>query len=321
MVLAVRARDLWIGYTDEEDRTLWAVRGVSLGVEENTIYCIVGESGCGKSTLGNAIVGVLPPYAETRGVLEIYGRRVIDGETTSYAETRGRLVTLIPQNPGKALSPYLTIDDQFYYVLHSLYGWGRDKALSRARELLRIVGLDPEKVFDYYPHELSGGMQQRAAIALALATNARIVVADEPTSALDANLRLKLLKLLKDLRSRLGLTIIMITHDLLSASRLCDRIAVMYAGKIVEEAPTKKIISEPLHPYTKMLIEAVPVLGTRKKLISYLGEPPSPGEVIGGCPFHRRCPYVMDKCREREPPQTTIGDHVVSCWKYVEGET
>lgn len=317
MVLAVEAENLWIGYMDEEENVLWAVRGVDMSISEKEIYCLVGESGCGKSTLGSAIVGILPPYAVTKGKLRILGREVVVEDERNYMETRGRLVTLIPQNPGKALNPYLAIDDQFYYVLNSLYELSRRDSLEKARKLLEIVGLDPEQVLDSYPHELSGGMQQRTAIALALATGAKIVVADEPTSALDANLRLQLLKLLLRLRDELGLTIIMITHDVLSATRICDRVAVMYAGEIVEEAPTKEIVEKPMHPYTRMLIEAVPVLGVKKKLASHLGEPPRPGEYVKGCPFSKRCPEAMNTCKAKEPKLVEISGRRIACWLYV----
>ncbi|ABN69384.1 oligopeptide/dipeptide ABC transporter, ATPase subunit [Staphylothermus marinus F1] len=320
MVLAVKAENLWIGYMDEEENILWAVRGISIEVLEREIYCLVGESGCGKSTLGNAIVGILPPYSVTKGRLRVFNREVIVEDEKHYEEIRGKLVTLIPQNPGKALNPYLTISEQFYYVFNSLYELNKENSLKKARELLGIVGLDPEQVLDSYPHELSGGMQQRTAIALALATGAKIVVADEPTSALDANLRLQLLKLLLRLKNELGLTIIMITHDILSATRICDRVAVMYAGKIVEETSTREIIENPLHPYTKMLFDAVPILGVKKKLVSYLGEPPRPGEYIKGCQFSKRCPKAMDICREKEPEIIEINGHRVACWLYnVEG--
>ncbi|MCD6301599.1 MAG: ABC transporter ATP-binding protein [Staphylothermus sp.] len=318
MVLAIETENLWIGYMDEEDNILWVVRGVDINVKENEVYCLVGESGCGKSTLGYAIVGILPPYATTKGTLRIMGKEVIVGDTRNYVETRGKLITLIPQNPGKALSPYLVISDQFYYVLNSLYGLDRKDSYKKARELLQIVGLDPEKVLDSYPHELSGGMQQRTAIALALATGAKIVVADEPTSSLDANLRLQLLKLLSRLRDEMGLTILMITHDILSATRICDRIAVMYAGKIVEEAHINEVIEKPMHPYTKMLIDAVPVLGVKKRLVSYLGEPPRPGEYIMGCQFNKRCPKAMKICKVEEPRPVYIGSRRVACWLYSE---
>lgn len=315
MVLAIRSINLEIGYMDEEDIVSWAVRGVSFQVEEGEIYCLVGESGCGKSTLGNAVAGILPPHATTRGQLYIYDRKVIDGEKVDYTGVRGKLVTYVPQNPGTSLNPYEVIEDQFYHVLHSTYGYDREKSISIAKQYLSLVELDPEKVLDYYPHELSGGMQQRAAIAIALATGARIVVADEPTSSLDAHLRLQLIRLLRKLRDTKKLSILLITHDLVSASKICDRVAVMYAGKIVEEGSGALLLTEPLHPYTQALVDAVPILGLRKPLKSIPGEPPRAGKEIEGCVFHERCPFVFEKC-VNTPPELYTMDRKVSCWRY-----
>lgn len=315
MVLAIRSINLEIGYMDEENIVSWAVRGVSFQVEEGEIYCLVGESGCGKSTLGNAVAGILPPHATTRGQLYIYDRKVIDGEKVDYTGVRGKLVTYVPQNPGTSLNPYEVIEDQFYHVLHSTYGYDREKSISIAKQYLSLVELDPEKVLDYYPHELSGGMQQRAAIAIALATGARIVVADEPTSSLDAHLRLQLIRLLRKLRDTKKLSILLITHDLVSASKICDRVAVMYAGKIVEEGSGALLLTEPLHPYTQALVDAVPILGLRKPLKSIPGEPPRAGKEIEGCVFHERCPFVFEKC-VNTPPELYTMDRKVSCWRY-----
>jgi len=315
MVLAIRSINLEIGYMDEEDVVSWAVRGVSFQVEEGEIYCLVGESGCGKSTLGNAVAGILPPHAATRGQLYIYDRKVIDGEKVDYTGVRGRLVTYVPQNPGTSLNPYEVIEDQFYHVLHSTYGYDREKSISIAKQYLSLVELDPEKVLDYYPHELSGGMQQRAAIAIALATGARIVVADEPTSSLDAHLRLQLIRLLRKLRDAKGLSILLITHDLVSASKICDRVAVIYAGKIVEEGNGALLLTEPLHPYTQALVDAVPILGLRKPLKSIPGEPPRAGNEIQGCVFHERCPFAFEKC-VNPPPELYTMDRKVLCWRY-----
>jgi len=315
VVLAIRSINLEIGYMDEEDVVSWAVRGVSFQVEEGEIYCLVGESGCGKSTLGNAAAGILPPHATTRGQLYIYDRKVIDGEKVDYTGVRGKLVTYVPQNPGTSLNPYEVIEDQFYHVLHSTYGYDREKSISIAKQYLSLVELDPEKVLDYYPHELSGGMQQRAAIAIALATGARIVIADEPTSSLDAHLRLQLIRLLRKLRDAKGLSILLITHDLVSASKICDRVAVMYAGKIVEEGNGALLLTEPLHPYTQALVDAVPILGLRKPLKSIPGEPPRAGNEIQGCVFRERCPFAFEKC-VNPPPELYTMDRKVSCWRY-----
>ena len=271
MVLAVEVENLSVGYVDEGEEALWAVRGVDLKVIEGSIHCIVGESGCGKSTLGKAIVGILPPHAVIKGVIKIFGEKVVDGGKTLYHKSRGKLVTFIPQNPAKALNPYLRIGDQFYYVMKSLRNYDKRRALEEAGKLLKLVGLPDTSYLNKYPHEFSGGMQQRIAIAMALANGAKIVVADEPTSFLDAHLRLQILKLLDELSEKLELTVIMITHDILMASGICDHLSVMYAGLIVEDGKCEEILRKPLHPYTKMLLKVVPVLGARKKLEPYVG--------------------------------------------------
>ncbi|MGC8953306.1 MAG: ABC transporter ATP-binding protein [Desulfurococcus sp.] len=316
MVLAVKAVDLKIGYMDEEEKIYWAVRGVSFQVSESEIYCIVGESGCGKSTIGNAIAGILPSHAVTRGKLYIYDKKVIDNEKMDYTGIRGRVVSYIPQNPGTSLNPYETIEEQFYHVLSSVYGYDKRKSVETARRYLAMVELDPDKVLDYYPHELSGGMQQRAAISIALATGARIIVADEPTSSLDAHLRLQLIRLMRKLRDTVRLSIILITHDLVSAGRICDTIAVMYAGKIVEEGRGSLLLTEPLHPYTQMLVDAVPILGLKKPLKSIPGEPPQVGGEISWCVFRERCPVTFEKC-SIHPPELYIMERKVSCWRYM----
>ncbi len=312
----VETRDLSIGYLDEYDRVWWVVIGVNLRINEGETYCIVGESGCGKSTLGNALIGILPPYAETRGIIRIMGEEIVRDDKHYYWKSRGRIVSYIPQNPGKALHPFMTIHEQFKHLYRARGLRLDDRGVAeKASRILELVGLDPDEVLDSYPHELSGGMQQRAAIAMAVSTGAKIIVADEPTSSLDANLRLQILKLLRKIKEELGITLIMITHDLVQASKNCERIGVMYAGRIVEEAPVKEIFRNPQHPYTQLLLETVPVLGVVKELKTIPGEPPRPGEYPPGCPFHPRCPFRIDKCSREEPVLRKInGKHYVSCW-------
>lgn len=316
MVLAVEAKRLSVGY-EELEELLWAVREASFEVGEGEAFCIVGESGSGKSTVASAIAGILPPHAVTDGELRIWGKLVVKGNERSYEGVRGRLVTYVPQSPGASLNPYLEIGDQFYHVLNNLYGLNRREALEKARAYLKMAGLEPDAVLDRYPHELSGGMQQRAAIALSLSTGAKILVADEPTSSLDAHLRLQIVELLKRLRVEAGLTLIFITHDMLLAGALSERIAVMYAGYLVELGPAREVLRKPLHPYTSMLIESVPVLGIKRPLKTYAGEPPGPGKLGKGCPFYDRCPFRLGVCAAETPPAKEVGEsHHVACWLY-----
>ena len=317
MVLAVKAQGLKIGFLDMGDKPVWVVKGVSFDVNQGELYCLVGESGSGKTTIAKAVTGILPPHAITGGLLEIFGRKVIDGEKWDFSGVRGRLVTYIPQNPGTGLSPYFTVFDQFYMVLNSLYGLNRNKTREIATKYLKLVGLDPAHILDeeMYPHELSGGMVQRAAIALALATGARLIVADEPTSSLDANLRLQMLTLFIKLKRELSLSIILITHDLLGASRVCDRIAVVYAGMILEEGPGPSVSTKPLHPYTTMLLDSAPVLGELKPLRSVSGEPPPAGLETEECVYKNRCDVAFNKC-VKQPHLITLEDRKVACWRY-----
>jgi oligopeptide/dipeptide ABC transporter ATP-binding protein len=308
VVLAVESKGLSIGYLDEEDRVLWVVKKVDIEIGEGEVHCLVGESGCGKTTLGNSIAGVLPPYSVTRGELIIYGRRVIKDDLRFYEGVRGKLTSYIPQNPGSSLSPYMRIWDQFWRVLRE-QGLDERFAKERATGILKTLNLDRD-VLEHYPHELSGGMQQRVAIGLSLATGAKVIVADEPTSSVDAHLKLQLMRLFKDVRNTYGVTIVLITHDILLAGKVCDRISVMYAGEIVEEGDSMSVLTRPLHPYTKLLVGVVPVLGFKKKLASIPGEPPKPGFLRDGCYFYERCPFRDAICLNHVETQIIDGRRV-----------
>jgi len=320
MVLAVKTVNLRIGYLDEEEEKIqWAVRGVDLEIQEGESFCLVGESGSGKTTLANAIAGILPPHAVTQGKVYIFDKLVVDDSSRNYNGVRGRIVNYIPQNPGTSLNPFLTIEDHFYYVLRDLYKYDKSKSKSIAIESLSKVGLTSE-ILDYYPHELSGGMKQRVLIALALASNARIIVADEPTSSVDASLRAGILGLLSKLNKEYRVTLIIVTHDIKMTSVICNRTAVMYSGEIVEIGKTSIILQSPKHPYTRMLMECVPILGVEKPLKPLPGEPTRIFEDISWCSFRERCPYASVECKTT-PSMIPVGDdesHFVKCWRFHE---
>ncbi|WP_440059782.1 ABC transporter ATP-binding protein [Thermogladius sp. 4427co] len=319
MVLAVRSVGFRVGYLNEENKVLWVVRNIDLSVEEGSIHCIVGESGCGKTTLGLAITGILPPYAVTRGELYIFGKLVLKDDSWRYEGVRGRVTAYIPQNPGSSLNPFIKIWRQFWNVLKER-GYNEVDAKNYAAEILKTVGLNPS-VLDYYPNELSGGMQQRVAIGLSLATGAKLIVADEPTSNVDAHLKLHLMRVFKEIRDSYKTTIIIITHDILLAGKICDRISVMYAGEILEEGGALSILENPSHPYTRLLLNVVPVLGVKKPLRSIPGEPPSALYIEDArCSFYDRCPFRDSTCLIK-PPIIEVDGKRVKCWKPLAKET
>ncbi|MEM0218372.1 MAG: ABC transporter ATP-binding protein [Desulfurococcaceae archaeon] len=321
LVLAVKAEKLSIGYLREDDVPLWVVRNVDLEIMERETFCLIGESGCGKTTLANAIAGVIPPHSLTAGKLYIFDKLVIDGDNRLFNGVRGKLVSYIPQNPGTSLNPYLTIKDHFYYMLRNLHRINEKDSVRVAHRYLQIVGLSKD-VLDRYPHELSGGMQQRVTIALALASGARILVADEPTSSVDAHLKYQILSLLDKLVREHNLTLIMVTHEIPVAQRVCNRIAVMYAGKIVEIGEVSDITRTPMHPYTIMLLETTPVLGHMKPLKPFPGEPLDFSQPSNECPLYARCPLRDEnKCRT-EPPLMEVNKsgHYVRCWLVQNGK-
>ena len=317
MVLAIKTTNLWIGYLNEDESITWANKNINIEVDEGESFCIVGESGCGKTTFINAIAGILPPHSVTKGILTILDRVVINDNTHSYNGIRGRVVSLIPQNPGTSLNPFMTIKDHFYHVIRSQRMVNREEVEHIASSYLSRVGLD-SNVLRRYPHQLSVGMQQRVLIALALTNKAKIIVADEPTSSIDANLKTHAINLLNDLRAEYRLTLVIVTHEILIARSLCNRIAVMYSGRIVEIGPVRKVLETPSHPYTRMLIECIPVLGVMKELKPLPGEPLEDTGNYNKCPFIDRCPLRIDICSVQEPPLIPLDNektHYVACWR------
>lgn len=317
MVLVIRSEELGIGY-EYDDGVAWVVESLNLEVEHGTVTCLIGESGCGKSTIGNAIAGLLPPYARTRGRLVVADRTVIDGDKMNFTGIRGKVVVRIAQDPASALNPYLTIGEQLSIAIRTHFPELSERSVrSKALELLSDVMLS-EDVYDRYPHQLSGGMKRRAAIALALAPEPKVIVADEPTSALDAYLKYAMASLLKRLQREWELTLIFITHDISVVRYICDKVVVVYAGRIVEEGTTSRCFETPLHPYLEQLLKALPQRFSKNRLADIPGMPPRPGMYPIGCKFYPRCPYVFERCRQEEPPLVNVGDGLVRCWRYYE---
>ncbi|MEM1930530.1 MAG: ABC transporter ATP-binding protein [Sulfolobales archaeon] len=303
--LAVQAEALSLGYEDLGS-VFWAVRDVHLEIEEGSSLCIVGESGSGKTTLGNAIAGLLPPYVRASGKLVVEGIEVIkDSRVIGANKIRGRIVTKIPQNPATSLNPYVRVEQMFYDVLRDVRNI-REKRLAREEifKLISAVGLEEDTLY-MYPHELSGGMSQRVTIALALASKPSIIVADEPTSNLDAYLKGYIIRLIRDLNSKFGISLVVITHDISITEVVCRDMVVMFLGEIVERGRVSDVIRSPLHPYSSELIEAVNLERTGHK----------PKKYVGGCVYYVRCPHASNECL-KPPPLLKLSDgREVRCWR------
>lgn len=294
------------------DRPVRAVRDASMKIERGVIHGLIGESGCGKSTIGMAFLGLLPDDAR------VFASRCRFGETDLIADAarlRGHRISLISQDPAAALNPVLSIRRQLDHVLKAAGHSSSVERQARSAELLDATGLpDSHRVLRSYPHELSGGMQQRAVIAQALATGAEFLIADEPTSALDKTIGRQVLDVLKALVDEMDLTILMITHDMDVVAYACSRASVLYSGMTVEEAETRALLASPKHPYTRALLAARPGRGTiGQRLDAIAGQPPRPDTEFAGCPFSERCSVAMPLCAERAPPKRNEVDRYWAC--------
>jgi len=293
-----------------------AVDNVSFYVEKGEVFGLAGESGCGKTTAGLSILRLLPPYGRIVG-----GRIVFDGrdilkvrESEFRRKYRWKRISMVFQGAMNALNPVFRVGDQIAEAIMLHEKVTKEEAMRRVKELFEKVGIEPSRV-NNYPHEFSGGMRQRAMIALALACNPELVIADEPTTALDVIIQGQILDLLKKLKDEYDLSVILITHDLSVIAEMCERVGIMYAGKLVECADVRSIFKEPLHPYTQGLISAIPSLtGPKTRLRSIPGAPPDLLNPPSGCRFHPRCPLATERCRREEPEYVEIRKgHWVAC--------
>lgn len=289
---------------------LHAVNHVSMEIKEGAIVGLVGESGSGKSTFGRAILKLAPISG---GYVQFDGMDIRKA-TKSDVHTLRQQTAMIFQDPFSSLNPKQTIGGAIREVLKVHRKQPVDRIEARIDELLSLTGLSPDHK-SHYPGQLSGGQCQRAVIARALAMEPRLVVADECVAALDVSIQAQIINLLLELNRKMNLTILFIAHDLAIVRKLCDRVAVMYLGKIVEEGTTEAVFEQPLHPYTKALISAIPDINPENQLPKnpLNGEPPSPIALPKGCVFQTRCSYVTDKCQKEEPPLLTSGDHHYAC--------
>ncbi|GIL25565.1 ABC transporter ATP-binding protein [Actinocatenispora comari] len=306
-----------------EDGLVQAVKGVSLTLAPGEILALCGESGSGKSVTAMSVPRLLPPTARVSGAVRLDGRDLVQLNASELRALRGSDVSVVFQEPMTSLNPSFTVGFQITEVLHRHEKLSRRAARARAVELLELVGIpDPAGRLKEYPHQLSGGMRQRVMIAIAVACEPRILIADEPTTALDVTIQAGVLDVFRSLRDRLGTAIVLITHDLGVVADIADRVAVMYAGRIVEQAEVTELFARPLHPYTRGLLGALPSAarldGTqRRRLREIPGMVPAPYSDPDECPFAPRCPIAADDCTASRPSLDRQGDgdgHLAACF-------
>lgn len=316
MVLDIK--DLRIHYQTRKGMVK-AVDGVSFQLKEKETLGLVGESGSGKSTLGFGILKLLPKTSKLSGEI-LFGEskeNLVQKSDKEMRKLRGKDISMIFQDPMTSLNPIMKVKDHFVETIKThIPDIEEEKAEEMAKKALEAVGIDPVRINDY-PFQFSGGMRQRVMIALALVLNPKLVIADEPTTSLDVIVQAQILELLKDLKKRFNMSMILITHDLGVVAEMADRIAVMYAGHLVELAESEKIYYEPKHPYTKALLESIPNTNINDLELRYIpGSPPDLVNPPKGCRFAPRCPFAKKICFEKEPPTVEVDGSIVKCWLY-----
>jgi oligopeptide/dipeptide ABC transporter ATP-binding protein len=317
--------DLHVHFHTEEG-TVEALDGVSLTVERDEVVGVIGESGCGKSVTAFSVMGLLqsPPAEIVSGSIRYQGQELLDRSPSELDKIRGDEITMIYQDPMSSLNPVLTIGYQLTEPLSAHRGVSKAQAREKAIEMLEACGLpDAERLMDEYPDALSGGMRQRVVIAMALITEPQLLIADEPTTALDVTIQAQIMDLLNDLREEFGMSVLIISHDLAVISEIADRMAVMYAGNVVETCSMRELFENPLHPYTRRLAESIPSLETAvDRLPTIEGTVPELIDPPTGCRFAGRCPnYIGEVCDEVDPELTTpegADDHLAACHYYTD---
>lgn len=315
-------KDLSIAYRVGTHDTI-AVEGASFDVQPGSIVGLVGESGCGKTTLARSLTRVLASNARIAGGQAVFcGQDIVGLSERAMNRLRWREIAFIPQSAMNSLDPVYTVGSQLAEVLIRRGGMGRRAARTRSEELFEWVGIETNRLGDY-PHQFSGGMRQRVAIALALALNPKLIIADEPVTALDVIVQRQILDQLRDLKERLGISVILVTHDISVVAYVCDRVVVMYAGRVVETGPMAATLTAPAHPYTMGLRNAFPDLARAAgELTPIEGSPPDLASPPPGCRFAPRCPFAEARCRTDVPDLHPYeGDHLAACHRIAEAET
>ncbi|GIO08605.1 dipeptide/oligopeptide/nickel ABC transporter ATP-binding protein [Brevibacillus reuszeri] len=303
-----------------ENREYAIIEDIDFHVDSKETVGIVGESGCGKSMTALSIMGLLPENANvSEGEIRLQGANLLSISKDAYRKKRGKEMSMIFQEPMSSLNPVYTIGFQLIELLREHTIMSKSQAKKKAIEMLQTVGIPrPHEVINEYPHQLSGGMRQRVMIAMGLACNPDILIADEPTTALDVTIQAQILELMKKLQVQFDMAILLITHDLGVVAEVCDRVIVMYAGQIVEEAPVLTLFETPSHPYTKGLIASTPKIGDEKdRLHTIEGTVPQLSAMPKGCRFSTRCLEVTERCLRESPPLVELSEHVrCRCWLY-----
>ena len=316
MAKLLEIRDLKTQF-ESGGKVVTAVDHIDLHVDQGEILCVVGESGCGKSVTALSVMRLLEAGSGrcASGEILFEGEDLLKKSEREMRAIRGRAIAMVYQEPMSAINPLFTVGSQIVETIRAHRPVSRRQAMEQAERLLGLVGIpDPARRLRAYPHELSGGMCQRAMIAMALCCEPRLLIADEPTTALDVTIQAQILELVRRLNRELGMAILFITHDLGVVAELADRVVVMYAGKIVEEGRVADLFKEPLHPYTLGLLACIPRPGTQGRLPSIDGMVPHPAHLPEGCHFHTRCPFVEERCRRSEPPLVAVGAQRVACF-------
>jgi peptide/nickel transport system ATP-binding protein len=303
-----------------EDETVEAVNGASFQLKRGQTLGLVGETGAGKTSTALAILNLVPvpPGVIKSGNITVGGFEVLKMTKKQLEKIRGKVVSMIFQDPMTALNPVMTVGEQVAESIKYHEGATHTQALHKAKDILELVGIPGDRMFDY-PHQFSGGMKQRVIIAIALACSPMVLIADEPTTALDVTIQAQILDLMNDLKKKLGTALLMITHDLGVVSKVCDSVAVMYAGKIVESGTVEDVFDNPMHPYTEGLFTSLPNVEDRTaRLIPIPGLMPDPTKLPAGCAFEPRCRYAVEKCKEPLKDRMVSETHALLCARYDE---
>jgi len=311
----LEVKNLVVEYrTDME--TVKAVNGVNLSLNVNEALGIVGETGAGKTTTCRGIIGLIqtPPGVVTEGEIYFEGENLLNKKEREMRKIRGGDITMVFQDPMTSLNPSMTVGDQIMEVIRLHDKISKGEAIIRAKEMLEMVGIPGERYVEY-PHQFSGGMKQRVVIAIALACNPKLLIADEPTTALDVTIQAQVLELMKDLKKKFNTSIILITHDFGIVAEICEKVAVMYAGEVIESGPIAEIFNKKSHPYTIGLFGAIPTIDEDvERLETIPGAPADPSNLPEGCKFHPRCKQCMEICKSVRPVETDLGNgHMVRC--------